>query len=259
LVRNTHARRSRALIFISAFHGDRETAMSRTSKIGAALGLALLLAPAIALPQGPDTGERVAALRQSLQKSAEALTHYEWIETTAVSLKGEEKTRLQKRCYHGADGTLQKVPVGEAPQGKKKRGIRGKVVEKKKGELTEYMQRAVDLVQDYVPPDPQRIQQAKDAGKVAVNVLEPGKRVRLGFSDYKKPGDTLGVEMDLTDNRLLGLTVASYLDSPDDAVGLKVGFSTLADGSSYASDVALDAPAKSLSVQMQNSGYKKIR
>ena len=225
----------------------------------AAMAIAALALPALAAAQNPEVGERVAALQASLQKSSEALKHYEWIETTAVSLKGDEKARLQKRCYHGADGALQKVPVGEAPQAKKKRGVRGRVAEKKKGELTDYMQRAVDLVQDYVPPDPQRIQKAKDAGKVAVNVLEPGKRVRLNFRDYKKPGDTLGVEMDLTDNRLLGLTVASYLDSPDDAVGLKVGFSTLADGSSYASDVALDAPAKSLSVQMQNSGYKKIR
>ena len=225
----------------------------------AAMAIAALALPALAAAQNPEVGERVAALQASLQKSSEALKHYEWIETTVVSLKGDEKARLQKRCYHGADGALQKVPVGEAPQAKKKRGVRGRVAEKKKGELTDYMQRAVDLVQDYVPPDPQRIQKAKDAGKVAVNVLEPGKRVRLDFRDYKKPGDTLGVEMDLTDNRLLGLTVASYLESPDDAVGLKVGFSTLADGSSYASDVALDAPAKSLSVQMQNSGYKKIR
>ena len=223
------------------------------------LGLLTLILPTVALAQGPDVGERVAALRHSLQKSSEALTHYEWIETTAVSLKGEEKARLQNRCYHGANGELQKVPVGEAPQGKKKRGIRGKVVEKKKGELTEYMQQAIDLVQHYVPPDPGRIQKAKDTGKAALHVLEPGKRVRLDFKDYQKPGDTLGVEMDLTDNRLLALTVASYLDTPDDAVDLKVSFSNLADGSSYPAEIALDAPAKNLAVAIQNSGYKKIR
>ena len=238
--------------------------MSRHSRIRVplaptALALAALALPALAAGQNPEVGERVDALRQSLQKSSQALKQYEWIETTAVSLKGDEKARLQKRCYHGADGTLQKVPVGEAPpKGRKKRGVRGRVAEKKKGELTEYMQRAVDLVQAYVPPDPGRIQRARDTGKAAVHVLEPGKRVRLDFEDYEKPGDTLGVEMDLTNNRLLALTVASYLDSPDDSVGLKVGFSTLADGSSYASDIALDVPAKNLAVAVQNSGYKKI-
>lgn len=233
--------------------------MSKTSRIRAAMGLAVLVVPAVALAQDPDVGERVADLRQSLQKSSEALTHYEWIETTAVSLKGEEKAQLQKRCYYGAEGELQKVPVGDAPQGKKKRGVRGKVVEKKKGELTEYMQQAIDLVQHYVPPDPERIRKSKEAGKAAVHVLEPGKRVRLDFRDYHKPGDTLSVEMNVTNDQLLALSVASYLESPDDAVGLRVGFSALADGSTYAGDIALDAPAKNLAVAVKNSGYKKIR
>jgi hypothetical protein len=234
--------------------------MNTTLRTRMAIGMVTLALPALALGQNPDVGERVADLRQSLQKSSEALTHYEWIETTAVSLKGEEKASLQKRCYHGADGQLQKVPVGDAaPQGKKKRGVRGKVVEKKKGELTEYMQQAIDLVQLYVPPDPERIQKAKETGKAALHVLEPGRRVRLDFRDYHKAGDTLGVEMNLTDNSLVALTVATYLDSPDDAVGLEVRFSRLSDGSSYASDIALAAPAKNLAVAVQNSGYKKIR
>jgi hypothetical protein len=34
---------------------------------------------------------------------------YEWIETTAVSVKGEEKSRTRKRCDYGADGKLEKV------------------------------------------------------------------------------------------------------------------------------------------------------
>ena len=233
--------------------------MNGSLKTWTAAIVSTLVLPLGAHGQGPAPEERVAALRQSLQKSSQALTHYEWIETTAVSLKGEEKARLQKRCYHGADGTLQKVPVGEAPQAKKKRGVRGRVVEKKKGELTEYMQQAVDLVQAYVPPDPDRIRRAKDTGKAAVHVLEPGRRVRLDFRDYHKAGDTLGVEMDITTNRLLALTVASYLDSPEDAVALDVRFSTLDDGSSYAGDITLDAPAKNVKVHVQNSGYKKIR
>ena len=120
-------------------------------------------------------------------------------------------------------------------------------------------QQAVDLVQHYVPPDPERIRRSKDSGKAALHVLEPGKRVRLDFTDYHQPGDTLSVEMGLTDNRLLGLSVKTYLKSPEDAVVLDVRFSILADGSSYASDVTLEAAAKNLAVAMQNTGYKKIR
>jgi enoyl-CoA hydratase/carnithine racemase len=45
-----------------------------------------------------------------------------------------------------------------------------------------------------VPPNPVKIQAAKDAGKVSIDLLEPGKRARLNFRDYEKPGDNLGVE-----------------------------------------------------------------
>jgi hypothetical protein len=65
--------------------------------------------------QAPGARERVAALKQSLQHSQAQLRKYEWVETTIVSLKGDEKSRKQNRCYYGVDGKLQKVPVGSGP------------------------------------------------------------------------------------------------------------------------------------------------
>ena len=59
--------------------------------------------------QGPSPDERVAALKQSLQESQGRIRQSEWIETTVISLKGEEKARTQKRCYYGADGGLEKL------------------------------------------------------------------------------------------------------------------------------------------------------
>lgn len=35
--------------------------------------------------------DHVAAVKESLQKSMVTLRQYEWVETTAVSMKGEEK------------------------------------------------------------------------------------------------------------------------------------------------------------------------
>ncbi len=157
----------------------------------------------------PSVAERVVALKASLAASQIVLKQYEWIETTAVSLKGDEKSRKQERCYYGADGKVQKVAVAATPPPAKKRGIRGKIVENKKEELTDYMKSAVSLVKTYVPPNPAKLQAAKDAGKVSVEVLQPGKRARLNFRDYEKPGDNLGVEVDLANNRPLSLTVAT--------------------------------------------------
>ena len=212
--------------------------------------------PAVA--QQPSVPERVAALKASLAASQIILRQYEWIETTVVSLKGDEKSRKQERCYYGADGGIQKVEVSASPEPQKKRGLRGKIIAKKKEELTDYMKQAVALVKTYVPPNPAKIQAAKDAGKVTIGVLEPGKRARLNFRDYEKAGDNLGVEVDLVNNRPLGVKVSTYLDDAKDAVLLDVRMGQLNDGTTYASDITLDAPAKKIQVAVENSGYRKM-
>ncbi len=222
----------------------------------AIIGLAALALPALA--QQPSAAERAAMLKASLAASQAVLKQYEWIETTVVSLKGEEKSRKQERCYHGADGGVQKVEVSSTPDPAKKRGLRGRIAENKKEALTDYMKSAVALVKTYVPPSPERIQAAKDAGKVSIDVLEPGKRARLNFRDYAKPGDNLGVEVDLTSNRPLGIKVSTYLADAKDAITLDVRMGQLNDGTTYASDVTLNAPSEKLSVTVQNSGYRKM-
>jgi hypothetical protein len=222
----------------------------------ALLGAGSGIAVAQAQQQSPQ--ERVAALKANLATSQAALRQYEWIETTVVSFKGEEKSRQQNRCYHGADGAVQKVPVAVPPPADKKRGLRGKIVENKKEELADYMKEAVALVRQYVPPDPARIQAVKDAGHVTLQPDGTGKVLRLTFAGYLKPGDSLGVDVDLTSNRILGIKVSTYLDSPQEAAILDAHLASLNDGTSYTSDVTLDAVAKNLKITVQNSGYRKL-
>jgi hypothetical protein len=219
------------------------------------LVLAVLALPGLA--QQPSAAERAALLKATMAASQAVLKQYEWIETTVVSLKGEEKSRKQERCYYGADGGVQKVEISKSPEPQKKRGLRGRIAENKKEELTDYMKSAVSLVKSYVPPSPANIQAAKDAGKVSIDVLQPGKRAQLNFRDYAKPGDNLGVELDLVSNRPLGLKVSTYLEDAKDAVTLDVRMGQLNDGTTYASNVTLDAKAKNIKVTVQNSGYRK--
>src|SRR5262245_28598467 len=93
----------------------------------------------------------IAALKESLTQSREQLKQYQWVETTVVLMNGEEKSTKQYLAHYGADGTVQKTVVEASPE-KKQRGLRGHIIENKKEQLTDYMQRAVDLVKLYVPP-----------------------------------------------------------------------------------------------------------
>jgi hypothetical protein len=221
----------------------------------AGLLLATLVMPGFT--QQPGTSERAAMLKATVAASQAVLRQYEWIETTVVSLKGEEKSRKQARCYHGADGGVQRVEIGASPEPEKKRGLRGRIAAKKKEELTDSMKSAVNLVRSYVPPSPAKIQAAREAGRVTIEVLDPGKRARLNFRDYGKQGDNLGVEVDLVSNRPLALKVATYLEDATDVVTLDVRMGQLNDGTTYPADVTLNAKTKDLTVNVQNTGYRK--
>lgn len=227
------------------------------SLIFALNGAAGIVAQAQTPPPAPTVPERVAALKESLARSEAGLKQYEWIETTAISLKGEEKSKTQNRCYYGADGKKQEVPVTAPPEEKTARGIRGKIIANKKEELSDYMKRAVALLKLYVPPDSAKIQSSKDAGKVSLHLIEPGKRVGLDFKDFEKSGDRLSVEMNLLNNTILSLKIDTWLQDAMDVVKLDVKFSSLSDGTAYPETVTLEAPSQNLVVNKTNSGYRK--
>jgi hypothetical protein len=208
--------------------------------------------------------ERVAALKASLQENQVRLRGYEWIETTVISLKGDEKARKQQRCYYGADGKVQKLPVGEAapapqPAGGGRRGgrVKQRVVENKKEDMREYMERAAGLVHQYVPPSPSQIQKVKDAGGLALRKTPQGG-ARLEFTGYLQPGDVFAIDLDAAANRLSAISLATYLDTPDEPVTLAVRFATLDDGTSYAAQTTLDAVEKHIRIVIENSGHRPI-
>lgn len=230
---------------------------AKLATLGACLTWALALAfiPST-LGQQPTPQERVVALKASLAASQAILKGYEWVETTVVSVKGDEKSRLMNKCYYGADGKVQKIPLTQAPPEEKRRGLRGRIAEAKKEEMADYMKSAVALVKDYLPPDPVLIEKAKQAGKLSVSP-QPGQRARLTFSDYVKPGDSLALDVDLGNNRPAEAKVNTYLDAKTEPVTLEVKFGTLDNNAVYVTTTRLEAPSKSLTVDVQNSGYRR--
>ena len=231
----------------------------------AALGVGAVLGAQQPPAQPPAGGQpdHVAALKQTMQQGMGLARKYEWVETTTISLKGEEKGAKHNRCYYGADGKVQKTSLDQPPaedQGGGRRGgrLKEKVVENKKDEMKEYMEKAAALVHQYVPPNPQQIQAAKDAGRVAVNP-QAGGTVRIVISQYLKPGDSLSIDLDPKANKLLGIGVNSYLDTQDDVVTLAVQMASLPDGAIYVGQTTLQAPAKNITVVIQNTGYKPVQ
>jgi hypothetical protein len=209
--------------------------------------------------------DRGAAIKEALARNQTAIRQYTWIETTTVTLKGEVKKQEQKQCYYGADGKVQKTALpGAAPAKEQSSGGGGRrggrvgkaIVENKVEDMKEYIEKAVALIHQYVPPDPQKIQAAQGAGNVAVQ--PSGATTMLTVKNYVKSGDSLALGFDPTAKAMRSFTVKSYVEKPkDDDLSLSVTFGSLPDGTFYPEKTVLDVTAKKLQATITNSGYKK--
>ena len=210
-----------------------------------------------ALAQTETLQTHLAALKQSLTQNRQQLKQYQWTQTETVLYKGEEKSRKEFMAHYGSDGKVQKTEIAASPE-KHPRGLRGHIEEKKKEELTADMKQAVDTVKLYVPPDPAKIEAARNAGKASIDLVEP-QRIRLNFRDYEKPGDLLRIDIDPKTHKLVGANVSTYLNDPSDPVELVIQFGTLPDGTTYPSTTKLDVKAKNITVEQTNSNYTKLQ
>ena len=219
-----------------------------------------VLALALAVPtpsQAQDLQQKLAAAKQSAAENQQALRSYTWIEKVELSLKGEVKNTTINSCRYGPDGKVQKTPIVQPPPPEKKRGIRGKVIAKKTGEMKAELEASAALVHRYVPPDPGKMQVVVNAGTASAAQAGPGVVV-LKFAGYEKTGDWLGLTFDSTVKALRQIEVATYLDDPKSPVTLRVGMQALPDGTHYPGSVALAIPASQIEVRITNSNYQKL-
>jgi hypothetical protein len=225
------------------------------------LSFALTASSALAF-QAPDKAamqQRVAELKESVAANKAKLATYQWTETTTIMLKGEVKKTEQSLCKYGPDGKVQKTPLGPPPAPpEQKRGIKGRIVEKKVDELKDYGARLKSLIGEYVPPSRDKIQDAAQAGNVSVTPGTGGVS-SIAIGNYYKPGDKMTFGFDPSVKKLRNITVDSYLDDPkSDIVTLAVNFASLPDGTNYAASTDLKAAGKNMEIKTANSGYQKI-
>lgn len=202
--------------------------------------------------------QKVAALKQSVAQNQQALHQYTWTETMETIFKGETKSTKVSQCQYGPDGQVQKTVLGgDQPPPTQQRGLKGKVIAKKKGEMQDYMQRVASLIQRYVPPEGSQMQESFQAGKAALQPLGGGI-VTIVFRDYAKAGDTVSLTFDASTQKIRGYDVNTYLDAPNDVVALKVVFDNLPDGTNYVAQSVLNATAKQIQIRTTNSSYNRL-
>jgi hypothetical protein len=236
---------------------------SRKTAVLSALALtASLYSPQLHAQGAGDLQARVAELKESMARNKEALSQYTWEETVHIILKGDEKKTEHFEVRQGPDGKPVKTPLDspdsaqQAPQGGR---LRQRIVAKKKEEYKEYADQMKELTQHYIPPDKDAIQDAYAKGNIAIvpGGAVPGL-IKIVIHNYYKPGDTVTLNFNKDQKRLSSISVASWMDNPQDAMNLNVSFDRLPDGTNHVSNVSVEGVSKQMTVKTSNSDYKKM-
>jgi hypothetical protein len=228
-------------------------AASRLTMVGVmALGAAFPLCA-----QDNAVQERLAMVKLAMALNAQALHQYQWIETTQVTLNGDQRPPTQASCQYGPDGKVQKTPIGSPPPQPGGGPLMRRIIEKKEAELKQYMGDVKAVLALYLPPDPQKMEQAKQAGNLSVNPVPPSA-VNLVFNNYAQPGDQMTLTFDTAAKKVASLSINTTMGASQDPVTLQVQMASLPDGTNYAQQTILNAVAKGLVVTTTNGNYQKL-
>jgi hypothetical protein len=217
------------------------------------------LATQTAAAQNPEIQQRLAEVKESAARNKQALAAYTWQQQETIAIKGDVKDTKVFRVRLGPDGKPVKTEMENLPQssGGRQHGLAHHVKEKKGEEYKEYGQQIGALAQQYVQPDPQRLQQAFQQGNVLLGSGGVPGQVKMVISGYIKPGDKVTLVFNEQAKAIQSLDVATYLSDPKDAVHIGAQFEQLADGTNHVATMQMKGVSKDLLITTQNSNYQK--
>ncbi|HTS67448.1 MAG TPA: hypothetical protein VMO17_00585 [Terriglobia bacterium] len=226
--------------------------------LGAGMGLVRHMAA-----QSPELQQKVAEIKQAMAANKQALAQYTYAEQVTISLKGEVKKVEHFQVRTGPDGKPQKTsldppaPPPAADEGGRHR-LKEHIVEKKKEEYEDYADQIKALIQQYIPPDKELIEQARQQGNIMAGPVGAPGVYQLVISNYLKQGDKMTLVINKGQKDLESLSIATFLNDPSDAVNVTVQFSRLPNGPNHVSAQTINGVSKQLTIAIQNSNYQLL-
>ena len=205
----------------------------------------------------PNLAREAGAVRAEVAHSRTSLRRYTWTEYTEVSVKGDVKSATAALCRYDASGELTKTPIDAGKQNEAPSVVSKRPINRKKGDMQDYIDRSISLIHKYVPPKPEQLQYLLQHGFASLGQSQSGKS-EIRFTNYYQEGDSLVFIYDSASKALLRVTIASNLANPKDPVTLDADFETLPDGVNHLASATLVASAKKVQVKVRNVSYQKI-
>jgi hypothetical protein len=226
------------------------------------LALASLVGPSLQA-QTPEMQQRLAELKQSLTFNKQVLAQYTWMEQQIISIKGEQKKEELYNVRMGPDGKPLKTPVDPdsvSDSDRQMRGLRGRIKERKIDEYKEYGNSIKNLIEQYVPPDKDMLQQSYQQGNVMIDPMagQPNQ-YKIVVSNYIKQGDSMTIVMDKSTLSLDSVVISTYLTDPSDAVNVNAQFTRVSNGGPFhVGTEAINGVSKQLTIELINTNYQHM-
>ena len=205
----------------------------------------------------PNLEREVAAVRAEVAHSRATLRRYTWTESTEVSVKGEVKSSTQVACIYDTNGELKRTPVGPDKDNEPPNVVAKRHINRKKGEMQDYIDRSISMVHKYLPPKPEQLLYLLEHGRASFGPSKPGTSAVV-FKNYYLDEDSLTFIYDAASKRLLHVTISTNLANPKDPVTLEADFETLPDGVNHLATAILSATAKKVQVKVSNASYQLL-
>jgi hypothetical protein len=198
----------------------------------------------------------VAAVRAELARSQNDLLKYIWTEETEVLVGGKLKSSSGSSCWYDSDAKIARSPLGPGREKSTSRQTSNRPFVRSKGEMQDYIERAISRIRNYVPPNPAVIDHLVSSGQASLGPSSGGT-AEVRMTHYFQDGDSIVFTYDAASKRVLRVAVWSNLGRKD-PVTLDAVFGLLPGNVSHLVTATLKAPSKKVQVNVKNVDYKKL-
>jgi hypothetical protein len=231
--------------------------MRRRLSAGLLLGGLSFFRPIAAQNVQPVLSREVMEVRAELARSHNELLKYVWTEQTEVLVGGKLRSSTASACGYDRDARIIRTPLdadGKQPTSKQ---TSNRPLVRSKGEMQDYIERAISRIRDYAPPNPAVIDRLVSSGEASLGP-SAGGNAEVRMSHYYQDGDSVVFTYDTASKRLLRMVVSSNLSGRKDPVTLDAVFEVLPGNVNHLAAATLKAPSKKVQVNVKNIDYKKL-
>jgi hypothetical protein len=221
---------------------------------GLAMFVAGLFAAAPSVAQTPPAPTSMAVrITEARKANAALMRQYSWTSRTEVIDQGQVKDLRLDAVNYGPGGVLQRTVMNDQSASLPRGFIRRRIAEEERKKVEEYLTGLRDLLEQYTLPTAGKVQEfmtrAKATGPDAGGLFE------VTGQDVVYPGDTFSLWVDPRTRHARRIQVSTTFQG--DPVSLTATFKTLPSGLNHVALAEVIAPAKQMSVQVQNFDYNR--